>query len=104
MAARALPIFYGLWTVYLLLFHRPRFKQVWRGIALFWLLFVLVAAPLVIYLATNPQAEFRITEVDAPLRALRQGDFRPVLDNTLKIAAMFGFRGHPLWRQNVAGW
>ncbi len=104
MAARALPIFYGLWTVYLLLFHRPRFKQVWRGIVLFWLLFMLVAAPLVIYLATNPQAEFRITEVDAPLRALRQGDFRPIVDNTLKIAAMFGFRGDPLWRQNVAGW
>ncbi len=62
-----------------------------------------IAAPLVIFLQTNPGAEFRITEIDAPLRALLAGDLRPVLENSLKIAGMFGFSGDPLWRQNVAG-
>jgi 4-amino-4-deoxy-L-arabinose transferase-like glycosyltransferase len=104
MAARALPIFYGLFTVYLFLFHRPRFREMRRGIVFFWLLLGLVAAPLVVYLLNNPQAEFRIAEVDAPLQALRGGDFGPVLENSLRIAGMFGFRGDPLWRQNVAGW
>jgi hypothetical protein len=62
-----------------------------------------VAAPLVIYLATHPGAEVRIGEVDAPLRALLAGDWRPVLENGLKILGMFGFAGDPLWRQYVAG-
>ncbi|MCZ7670059.1 MAG: hypothetical protein M5U34_24235 [Chloroflexi bacterium] len=30
-------------------------------------------------------------------------DWRPVLANALKILAMFGFVGDPLWRQGVAG-
>jgi 4-amino-4-deoxy-L-arabinose transferase-like glycosyltransferase len=103
MAARAIPIFYGLFCLYLAIFHWPQFKTRWRGIALFWLIYLLIAAPLIIYLQTNPAAEFRITEIDAPLQALRAGDVRPVLENSLKIAGLFGFRGDPLWRQYVAG-
>ncbi len=103
MAARAVPIFFALYTVYLALFHRPRFRCHWRGIVLFWLALALVAAPLVLFLLGNPSAEVRIAEVDAPLRALLAGDIRPVLTNALKIAGMFAFRGDPLWRQNVAG-
>lgn len=103
MAARAVPIFFAAYTLYLLLFHRGTFQQQWRGIALFWLALALVAAPLVLFLLTNPDAEVRIAEVDAPLRALLAGDPRPVLENAFRIAGMFGLRGDPLWRQNVAG-
>ncbi len=71
--------------------------------ALFGLVFAVVAAPLAYYLLTNPHAEFRISELDAPLRALMAGDLRPVLANALKILLMFGFSGDPLWRQGVAG-
>lgn len=102
MAARAVPIFFGLFTLYLAVFHRSQFRRVWRGIALFWLVYVVIAAPLVYFLATNPGAEARIGEVDAPLRALLAGDPRPVLENGLRILGMFGVRGDPLWRQNVA--
>ncbi len=101
MAARAVPIFYGLWLVYLALFHWREFKQRWRGIVLFLVLFAAVAAPLVIYLQTTPDAEFRISEVDAPLQALRSGDLEPVLSNGLKLLGMFGFVGDPLWREGV---
>lgn len=102
MAARAVPIFFLLFTLYLALFHWPAFKKRWPGIALFFILYTLVAAPLVYYLATNPGIEARVAEVDAPLRALREGDFGPVIANSLKILAMFGWSGDPLWRQNVA--
>jgi hypothetical protein len=61
-----------------------------------------VAAPLAYYLLTNPGAELRISELDAPLRALKAGDLRPVLANSLKIFLMFGFKGDPLWREGVA--
>ncbi len=103
MAARAVPIFYGMFVLYLALFHWSVVKRQWRGMLLFGLLLVVVAAPLGIYLQANPGAEFRVTEIDAPLRALAAGNLRPVLENSLKILGMFGFTGDPLWRQNVAG-
>ena len=101
MAARALPIFYALWLGYLALFHGRDFRQQWRGVLLFVVISAAVAAPLVIYLQTNPGAEFRLSEVDAPLRALLAGDFRSVLSNGLKLLGMFGFVGTPLWREGV---
>ena len=101
MAARAVPIFYALWLVYLAIFHWRDFKRRWQGIVLFVVLFAAVAAPLVIYLQTTPDAEFRISEVDAPLQALRSGDLEPVLSNGLKLLGMFGFVGDPLWREGV---
>ena len=103
MAARALPIFYAIFVLYLLIFYRKQLKAYWRGVALFWIVLVIVAIPLVLFLQTNPGAEFRISEVDAPLRALVAGDLKPVLTNLLKIGGMFGLAGDPLWRQNVAG-
>jgi 4-amino-4-deoxy-L-arabinose transferase-like glycosyltransferase len=102
MAARAVPIFYVLFALYLLLFHRRALRQHLAGIGLFFAIYALVAAPLVIYLLANSGVESRIGEVDAPLRALAGGDLRPALENTLKFMAMFGLRGDPLWRQNVA--
>jgi len=46
MAGRAVPIFYGLYTIYLALFHRPAFRARWRGVALFWLALAAVVAVL----------------------------------------------------------
>lgn len=103
MAGRAVPIFFGLYTAYLFLFHRSHFTRHWRGILFFWLALGLVASPLLVFLSANPDAEVRISEVDAPLRALRAGDFQLVLENIIKISGMFGIRGDPLWRQNIAG-
>jgi 4-amino-4-deoxy-L-arabinose transferase-like glycosyltransferase len=101
-AARAVPIFYAAFSLYLLLFHRHDWRQRWRGLVHFWLLLVLVSLPLAVYLLQNPGVEVRVAEVNAPLRALFAGDPRPVVDNFVDILAMFGLRGDPLWRQNVA--
>ncbi len=103
MAARAVPIFFAIFLVYLAIFHWAAFKSRWKGILLFVVLLILVAAPLFLYLQANPGAEFRVTEIDAPLKALLAGDLEPVLENSIKILGMFGFSGDPLWRQNVAG-
>ena len=103
MAGRAVPIFYALFTVYLALFHRPAFRARRRGLLLFWLALAAVALPLAGFLLTNPGAEVRIAEVDAPLRALLAGDLRPLLANAVAIAGGFAVRGDPLWRQGIAG-
>lgn len=103
MAARAVPLFYALYLLYLLLAHRSHLRQRWRQVLLFWGLLALTSLPLVLFLLRAPSAEFRISEIDAPLRALQAGDLRPVLANSLRFLGMFGFSGDPLWRQNIAG-
>ncbi len=102
MASRVLPIFFLLYLTYLAVVHRPALKLRWRGILLFVFIYLIIAAPLGIYLLNNPGIESRIGEVDAPLLALARWELKPVLINGLKIIAMFGLRGDPLWRQNVA--
>ena len=102
MAARAVPIFYLFFIVGLGLTKPAALKTTWRQVLLFWLVMALVASPLVIYLISNPAAEFRISEIDAPLQALRQGNLQPIVDNSVDILGAFGFAGDPLWRQNVA--
>ncbi len=101
MAARAVPLFYSTLTIYLVIFHWPELKKRWRGVLLFRLTVIAVGAPLVFYLWQHPASEFRIKEINAPLQALLHGNLRPVLQNSLKIAANFAFIGDPLWRQGV---
>lgn len=102
MAARAVPIFYGLFLLYLLLFHPRQTKERWQFIILFFGAMLLTLTPLALYLFTHPSAEYRLAEVDAPLRSLLTGDLRPVLQNAWACLAMFGWQGDPLWRQNIA--
>lgn len=103
LAGRVVPVFYGLFALYLAICHWAQFKQVWRGILLFAVVFGLVCLPLVLFLQNNPGAEFRVAEVAAPLEALREGNVQPILQNAFKILGMFGVAGDPLWRQSVAG-
>ena len=102
MAARAVPIFYLLFVLYLGLFHHAQFRARWRAFLLFFGLMGLISLPLARFLWQTPNAEVRIGEVDQPLQALRDGDIQPVLQNGVKIAGMFGWQGDPLWRHNVA--
>lgn len=102
MASRVVPLFYGLYVIYLVLFHRPAVRERWRGVALFFLTYAIVAAPLALYLLGNPGVEYRLSEINQPLTSLLDGNLRPALENSLKILSMFGLRGDPLWRQNVA--
>ena len=101
-ASRVVPLFYLLFFLYLFLFHRADFRDSWPGLFRFIVIFFLLATPLTLYLLNNPGAEPRISEVNGPFLALLDGNIRPVLENALKVIAMFGVRGDPLWRQNVA--
>ena len=69
-----------------------------------WLvIYAIVAAPLFIWLYLNPGSEFRISEINQPLEALRVGNPLPALQNVWKIFGVWGWSGDLLWRQNVAG-
>jgi hypothetical protein len=64
--------------------------------------YVLVAIPLATFLLTNQGAEVRISEVDQPLRLFLAGNLQPVFENFIAFIGMFGIKGDPLWRQNIA--
>lgn len=102
MASRIVPIFYIAYSIYLLLFHRESLKRNSWGIIAFFMAYALVALPLASFLLMNQGAEARISEVDQPLRDLLLGEFQPAIENFIAFIGMFGIRGDPLWRQNVA--
>jgi 4-amino-4-deoxy-L-arabinose transferase-like glycosyltransferase len=102
-AAKALPGALALFVLYLAIFHRQRLRG--RCIALL-LAAILVAGltwPLYHYLQTHESSDTRTAQIGAPLEALKHGDPRPILENTLITLGTFGFKGDPKWRHNVAG-
>lgn len=102
MASRALPFFFGAFAVYLVIFHRDQLRGRWLSLALFFVILVAVAAPLFLYLAAHPELEERTTQVDEPLRQLKLGNPRPILQNILALLGMWQVRGEQYWQVNVA--
>jgi 4-amino-4-deoxy-L-arabinose transferase-like glycosyltransferase len=98
--SRVLPLFYLLLVLYLALVDRKRLRARWRGIVLFFTVAAVLSAPLVVYLVSHP--EERMEQISAPLNALRAGDARPLVENSLRVLGMFAFIGDPHWRQYVA--
>ena len=56
LAARAFPLFFAGYLIYLLIWHRPMLKNKGFGLLLFFLLFAVVAFPLFNFLRLNPGA------------------------------------------------
>lgn len=96
-AARILPIILIAFGVYILIAHRSEWRKWWSGIAIALIVAMLAAAPLFIALAQNP-AEDRLGffDIDRPLVELRQGNFAPVIETSLRTLGMFAFVGDPL--------
>lgn len=97
---RVVPFFFLLLMVYLAAVDRPRLKAHFWGIVLFFVAALVLFAPLGIYLSTH--GEDRVAQVNQPLVALQQGDWRPMWENGLRAFGMFTFIGDPHWRQFVA--
>ena len=97
---RVVPFFFLFLAIYLAVAEPKRLRTNWRGIALFFLVAILLFLPLGVYLSTH--TEDRVSQVNQPLLALRAGDWRPMLQNGLRAFGMFTFIGDPHWRQFVA--
>jgi 4-amino-4-deoxy-L-arabinose transferase-like glycosyltransferase len=89
MASRALPFFWLAFYLYLLWRENKTVRRHWQQHLLFLTLYVALSLPLVLTLQNI--TEVRVAEVDAPLRALRQGDFAPIWQNFLAILPMWGW-------------
>lgn len=101
--ARFAPFIFLLFCGYLLLAHRPAFKQNWRGLVIFGITAVLIAAPLAI---AAQRASIELATRDwlvEPLLKLLAGDPRLVFHNGIATLKMFSFAGDPLVAYNVPG-
>lgn len=101
LPARVLWALFPLLLLFSALTDRSLLRRTWRGTLALSGTAVLVAAPLFLYLARNPQLEARVTELSAPLRAAAQGNFQPLLHNTLASLRLFTFSGDTAWRYNI---
>ncbi|MGD2104755.1 MAG: glycosyltransferase family 39 protein [Anaerolineae bacterium] len=103
MAARILPFVFAAFLAYLfLLSSSPRAVQ-WSSLLVFLLVAGLVASPLAIWLATHPQAEYRIAEIREPLDRLIAGDPTLVWQNLVANLKSFTIAGDPWAQQNLPG-
>ncbi|MBP6470934.1 MAG: hypothetical protein KBE23_04770 [Chloroflexi bacterium] len=63
----------------------------------------LVSLPLFLTLRADPTLQQRVDQLAGPLAALRQGDLKPVLQNTLQTIGVFSFTGDPRWTYSWPG-
>jgi len=118
MAARVLPFILAAFLVYVFLIrsdaaipmppfrwrlYPPSRPVPWSRILAFFLVAASVSAPLLVWLATHPDAEYRIAEVREPLDRLLTGDPSLVWQNLIANLKFFTFSGDPWPRQNLPG-
>jgi hypothetical protein len=110
-ASRLLPVLLVGFIAYLALFHHDRFRRHSRGVTIALLVMALMVAPMAIAIARGRSgraiegigADARVTKLATPLRALRDGDPRPVLTSVVRTLGMFHASGDPEWLYNIAG-
>lgn len=101
-----MPAVYVLFLFYLVLvlrLHSSQLKHQFLVVAVILLVAGLVAAPLIHFLITHPEAEQRIGHLSAPLEAATRGDFSGLWHRISRSLPMFTFQGDPLWLYNIPG-
>jgi 4-amino-4-deoxy-L-arabinose transferase-like glycosyltransferase len=97
------PLALGVFVVYSFAFHR----DLWKSNGLFApLIFVaagLVYTPLGYYVFTHPETSLaRIGDLSQDMQSFLGGDPLPLIRNAVAVVGMFGVRGDPEWRYNIA--
>ncbi|HET6443028.1 MAG TPA: glycosyltransferase family 39 protein [candidate division Zixibacteria bacterium] len=103
LPARIMWVIFPAHLFFVLLFNRPLFSKTWRGTVLMLVAAILIAAPLFIFLATNPGAEVRLDQLSGPLEAATRGDFEQLLANAAGSLKLFMVEGDILSRYNIPG-
>jgi 4-amino-4-deoxy-L-arabinose transferase-like glycosyltransferase len=101
-SSRVMPFVFVAFAVYLAVTQRAVLRTNWKGIVVFLLVGLLVASPLLAYLATHPGAETGDFKTQS-LQALQQGDWRPMISAALGTLGLFTVRGEVYWLHNIPG-
>jgi hypothetical protein len=100
LSSRALPILLAIFTLYLALFARKKMLGKWRRLSLCFVIAGLIALPMVITLLTQPDLQFRVSEVSGPLDKALQGDTSEIATNIGRAFGMFTVQGDTTVRDN----
>jgi 4-amino-4-deoxy-L-arabinose transferase-like glycosyltransferase len=91
-------------VIYLLPFQRRLLLQRWRGIVLALAVALIVFLPMAYHLRTHPlDSTARARDLGDHLALLLEGQPGPIARDVLNVLGMFGVRGDPEWRYNLAG-
>lgn len=105
IATRAVWILFPLFGLYAMLWHRPQWWPTrWAAggsLALGWLM----AAPLFIHLARNPQLETRLEMLSGTLTAVQAGNWEPLFRHVREgvLALFWPGAGDAFWAYNIPG-
>lgn len=100
-ASRGAPLIPAAFVVYLLLAAPARLRGKWRGLLVMAAATVVVALPLFLAVAAQPEAEGRVGELALPLIEARAGNFRLVIDHAVAALTMPHATGDPEWLYNI---
>lgn len=100
LSSRALPILLAIFTLYLALFARKKMAGKWRGLFVCFIVAGLIALPLIITLLTQPDLQFRVSEVSGPLDKALKGDTTEIAANVGRALGMFTGQGDSTVRDN----
>lgn len=102
-ASRGAPLVPATFLVYLVLFAPEKIKRHWRGIFLMFATTFVVALPLALAVAAQPEAEGRVGELALPLVEAQQGSFNLIIEHAVAALTMPHSGGDPEWLYNIPG-
>ncbi len=100
LSSRAVPILLFAFVIYLVLFARDRMRGRWRNLFICFAIAIVIVLPLAITVLTNPDLQFRVSEVSGPIDQAVKGNLQPVLDNIPLALGMFTIKGDNTIRDN----
>ncbi len=90
--------------LYQLPFQRDLLRRRWRGILLVLVVAAIVALPMLYHVYTHPAvSSARARDLSDHLSRFVAGEPAPLVTDVLNVLGMFGLRGDPEWRYNLAG-
>ncbi len=103
--SRVVPLIYVAFVIYLAVVNRTSLKSNLNLVVILLAIALVIALPLIVFLATHPNAETGRAFQTEPIRAMLHGDFSQVADTTVATLKMFTFEGggdpQPLY--NIVG-
>jgi 4-amino-4-deoxy-L-arabinose transferase-like glycosyltransferase len=100
LSSRALPILLIAFVIYLALFARDRMRDRWRNLFICFAIAIVIALPLALTIITNPDLQFRVSEVSGPLDQALKGNTNAIMQNIPLAFGMFTDRGDNTVRDN----
>ncbi|MDX1416958.1 MAG: glycosyltransferase family 39 protein, partial [Candidatus Promineifilaceae bacterium] len=100
-AGRGVPLILLAFCIYAFLFARQIIMRQWPGLLLMFGIGLLMAVPLLITLAQQPESEARVAELAVPLVEARKGNFEPLLRHVSVTLSMFHADGDDEWLYNI---